>query len=47
MLVEHLTPAIEDRAVEVREILAQLTALHSEDFELIATTTGQQTPRLE
>ncbi len=30
MRIEHLTPAIEDRAIEVRLLLTDLTGQHSE-----------------
>jgi hypothetical protein len=45
--VEYLTPAIEDRAVEVLTLLAGLTVLHCDkDFDLIAAVTGQPAERL-
>ncbi len=42
MPAEYLTPAIEDRAVEVLTELAGLAVLHcGKDFDLIASITGQ------
>lgn len=50
MPVEYATPAIEDRAVEVLTLLAELAGLivlHvDKDFELIAEITGQPLERL-